>query len=147
MFVGLTARSSHLGPTSVPQEELDPRITLEPNFYYAQKDYLWDFYAKQSIAWNVVRPSFILGAVPDAAMNVCLPLGIYGAVCAHLSEPLAYPSDLTGWENTKCQSSAVLNAYLMEWVVLTDAARNEVFNACDSSAFTWESSGRNLRVG
>lgn len=42
-------------------------MTLEPNFYYAQKDYLWDFYAKQSIAWNVVRPSFILGAVPDAA--------------------------------------------------------------------------------
>lgn len=31
----------------------------------------------------------------------------------------------------------MLNAYLMEWVVLTDAARNEAFNACDSSAFTW----------
>ena len=56
---------------------------LEPNFY-AQEDYLWGFRARQSIAWNVVRPSFILGAVPDV-----------------------------------------------------DAARNKVFNVCDSSAFTW----------
>ena len=67
----------------------------------------------------------ILSAVPDAVMNVRLPLGICGAVCTHLGEPLAYPSDLTGREITKCQSSAMLNAYLMEWVVLTDAVRNE----------------------
>lgn len=39
LFVGLTARSSHLGPTSVPQEEFDPRVTLELNSY-AQEDYL-----------------------------------------------------------------------------------------------------------
>ena len=58
---------------------------------------------------------------------MCLPLGIYGAVCAHLGEPLAYPSDLTSWEITECQSSAMLNAYLMEWVVLTDAVRNEAW--------------------
>ncbi|OCL02897.1 NAD dependent epimerase/dehydratase family protein-like protein [Glonium stellatum] len=134
---GAKTYGMHLGPTSVPQEESDPRVTLEPNFYYAQEDYLWDFCAKQSIGWNVVYPSFILGAVPDAAMNVCLPLGIYAAVCAHLGEPLEYPSDLTAWENTQCQSSAMLNAYLMEWAVLTEAALNENFNACDSSAFTW----------
>ena len=48
------------------------------------------------------RPPIILGAVPDTVTNVCLPLGIYGAVCAHLGEPLAYLSDLTGWETTMC---------------------------------------------
>ncbi|TKA34508.1 hypothetical protein B0A49_13203 [Cryomyces minteri] len=36
----------HLGPTTVPQEESDPRVLLEPNFYYPQEDYLWS-YCKQ----------------------------------------------------------------------------------------------------
>lgn len=33
----------HLGPTKVPQEETDPRIELEPNFYYPQEDLLWKY--------------------------------------------------------------------------------------------------------
>ncbi|OCL00246.1 uncharacterized protein K441DRAFT_533384, partial [Cenococcum geophilum 1.58] len=51
---GVNNYDSHLGPTSVPQEEFDPRVMLELNSYYAQEDYLWDFCAKQSIVWNVV---------------------------------------------------------------------------------------------
>jgi hypothetical protein len=35
------------------------------------------------------------------------------------------------------QSSAMLNSYLEEWAVLTDAAANEAFNASDDSIFTW----------
>ncbi|KAI7524970.1 hypothetical protein KC331_g17809, partial [Hortaea werneckii] len=30
----------HLGPTTIPQEESDARVLLEPNFYYDQEDYL-----------------------------------------------------------------------------------------------------------
>lgn len=127
----------HLGPTTVPQEESDPRVLLEPNFYYPQEDYLFSYCAQHSIGWNVVRPSFILGAVPDAAMNLCFPLAVYASVCKHLGQPLEYPSDLTAWETTQVQSSAMLNGYLEEWAVLTDAAENEAFNACDDSAFAW----------
>ena len=127
----------HLGPTLVPQEESDPRVLIEPNFYYAQEDYLWMYCEKRSIGWNVVRPSFILGAVPDAAMNVCYPLAIYASVCKRLREPLRYPADLASWETVQDQSSAMLNGYLEEWAVLTDAAENQAFNACDNSAFTW----------
>ncbi|KAL2350176.1 NAD dependent epimerase/dehydratase family protein-like protein [Cryomyces antarcticus] len=102
----------HLGPTTVPQEESDPRVMLEPNFYYPQEDYLWSYCEKHSIGWNVARPSFILGAVPDAAMNVCFPLAVYASVQKHLGKPIEYPSDLTAWEMTQVQSSAMLNGYL-----------------------------------
>ncbi|KAH8655857.1 hypothetical protein BX600DRAFT_526311 [Xylariales sp. PMI_506] len=128
---------THLGPTAIPQEETDPRVTLEPNFYYTQEDYLWDYCSRHDIEWNVCMPSFILGAVPDAAMNVCFPLAVYAAVTRHLGKELAYPSDLRAWESPQSQSSAMLNAYMEEWAVLTPGAANQRFNTSDDSAFTW----------
>ena len=70
----------HLGPTTVPQEENDPRVSLEPNFYYPQEDRLKEFCQKYNVHWNTTRPASIPGAVPDAAMNLCLPLAIYASV-------------------------------------------------------------------
>lgn len=127
----------HLGPSAIPQEETAPRVTLEPNFYYPQEDFLWDFCKKQGIEWNVVMPSFILGAVPDAAMNFSFPLGVFASVTKHLGEKLEFPADLTSWEATHVGSSSMLNGYLEEWAVLSDHAKNEKFNAADSSPFTW----------
>ncbi|KAF2659927.1 NAD dependent epimerase/dehydratase family protein-like protein [Lophiostoma macrostomum CBS 122681] len=127
----------HLGPAATPQEEHHPRITLEPNFYYPQEDYLFDFCATHSITYNVCMPSFILGAVPDAAMNLVYPLGIYAAVTQHLHTPLDFPSDLQAWEATHVASSSKLNAYLEEWCVLSEHAANQRFNAADGGPFTW----------
>lgn len=127
----------HLGPTSVPQVESDPRVLLEPNFYYSQEDYLWDYCKKHDIGWNICMPSFILGAVPDAAMNVCFPLAVYAAVTKHLGEKLEYPADLRAWESPQSQSTSTLNAYMEEWCVLTPDAKNQKFNAFDDSAFSW----------
>ena len=121
----------------MPNEEDDPRVLIEPNFYYPQEDYLFEYCKKHGIGWNVARPSFILGAVPDAAMNLCYPLAIYASVCKHLGEPLRFLADLATWEIQQDQSSAMLNGYLEEWMVLTDRAANEAFNAADDSAFTW----------
>jgi hypothetical protein len=125
----------HLGATAIPQEESDPRVTLEPNFYYPQEDFLWSYCEKHGIEWNVCMPSFILGAVPDAAMNVCFPLAVYAAVTKHLGEKLVYPGDLRSWETPQVQSSSIMNAYVEEWAVLTKEAGNQKFNAFDDSAF------------
>ncbi|KAF2642750.1 hypothetical protein P280DRAFT_273298 [Massarina eburnea CBS 473.64] len=127
----------HLGPALTPQEEHHPRVTLEPNFYYQQEDFLWSFCAAQGISWNVAMPSYILGAVPDAAMNLVYPLGIYAAVTKHLNQPLEFPSDLNSWEATHVNSSSMLNGYLEEWAVLTEEAENQRFNTVDGSPFTW----------
>lgn len=127
----------HLGPTAIPQEETDKRVQLEPNFYYNQEDFLHEFCQKYGIGWNITRPSWIPGAVPDAAMNLCLPLVIYATVQKHLGKPLEYPSDMAAWEANQTMSSAQMNGYLAEWAVLTDKTKNESFNASDDCAFTW----------
>lgn len=127
----------HLGPSATPQEETAPRITLEPNFYYPQEDFLWSFCAAHSIDWNICMPAGILGAVPDAAMNLVFPLGVYASVQKHLHERLEFPCDLAAWEVNRCMSSSKLNAYMEEWAVLTPGAKNEKFNTMDGTTFTW----------
>lgn len=132
----------HLGPTKVPQEESDPRVEIEdePNFYYPQEDALSQYCGEcdSRTQWNVLMPGPILGAVPDAAMNLAFPLAVYATVCRSLGEPLKWPGDASAWQMHCSMSSAMMNAYMEEWAVLTPAAANQRFNACDGGIFTWE---------
>ncbi|CAK7235566.1 hypothetical protein SBRCBS47491_009336 [Sporothrix bragantina] len=127
----------HIGPATNPSFESDPRIEVEPNFYYPQEDALSAFCKETGSTWNVVRPSYIIGAVRDSALNHMVGLAIYGAVQAHRGLPLAFPGDYAAWDREYCQSTALLNAYLEEWAVLTDDAANEAFNVQDGTSFTW----------
>ena len=127
----------HLGPTKVPQEESDPRITLEPNFYYPQEDIVNKFCKETGCSWNVCMPGPILGAVPDAAMNVAFPLAVYAAVCRKLGQPLEYPGDGAAWQMNQSMSSSMMNAYMEEWAVLFGPP-DQKYNTGDSSAFAWE---------
>lgn len=127
----------HLGPATTPQEEHHPRVTLEPNFYYPQEDFLFEHCSKYHIGWTISMPAAILGAVPHSAMNLIYPLGIYASTCRHLSHTLAFPSDLASWEATRCLSSSMLNAYMAEWTVLTPHTSNQRFNTADGGNFTW----------
>jgi hypothetical protein len=70
-------------------------------------------------------------------MNLCYPLAVYATVCKHLGEPLRFSSDLAAWEVQTDQSSAMLNGYMEEWMVLNDHTANEAFNTADDAAFTW----------
>lgn len=146
---GMKYSGVHLGPATYPQEEADPRVGLqnEPNFYYAQHDYLKEFCSRHGIEWVDTRPGWILGAVPDAAMNITLSLAMYASVCRELGEPLVFPGDIAAWECPATNSSAMLNAYMAEWAVLSPAAANQSFNMTDDSSFTWGGCGRNSPVG
>ncbi|KAH8803352.1 NAD dependent epimerase/dehydratase family protein-like protein [Xylogone sp. PMI_703] len=134
---GVKTYGIHLGHALVPHEEADSRVTLEPVFYYPQEDYFWDYCKKHDIGWNICIPSFILGAVPDAAMNLGFPLAVYATITKYLGERLEYPGDMIAWENPQSQSTCMLNAYMEEWAVLTPEAQNQQFNTSDDSAFTW----------
>jgi hypothetical protein len=128
----------HLGPATVPQEESDPRVLLEPNFYYPQEDLLKAFCARHDgCGWNTTRPSWIPGAVRDAAMNIVHPLAVYATVQKHLGQPLIFPADLNCWEVLVTFSTAMLNCHLAEWAVLTKGTANESFNAVDGCSFAW----------
>jgi nucleoside-diphosphate-sugar epimerase len=127
----------HIGPATNPSFESDPRIPLEANFYYPQEDALFQYCQDTGASWNVVRPSYIIGAVRDSALNHMVGLAIYGAIQAHLKQPLAFPGDFAAWDREYCQSTALMNAYFEEWAALTDGAANEAFNIQDGLSFTW----------
>ncbi|CAI7607401.1 unnamed protein product [Penicillium pancosmium] len=127
----------HMGPATNPSFESDPRVTLEDNFYYPQEDALAKYCEETGAAWNVVRPSYIIGAVRDGALNFMIGLAIYGAIQSYLKKPLDFPGDYAAWDREFCQSTALLNAHFEEWAVLTDKAGNEAFNIHDGQSFTW----------
>lgn len=127
----------HLGPTKVPQEESDPRVELEPNFYYPQEDLLFNYSKTTGCGWSVCMPGPITGAVPDAAMNYAYPLAVYASVSKRLGAALEFPGDEASWQMNQSMSYAKMNAYLEEWSVLSGPP-GERFNAFDGSAFTWE---------
>lgn len=139
---GLKHYGSHLGPTSVPSMESAARLSsppFPPNFYYEQEDLLFEFcrHHSPSTSWNIIRPSWVLGAVPDAAMNILYPLAIYAVVQRAMGGSLDFPGDWNGWDKEQMQSSAMLNGYLSEWAALTAPAANQAFNAVDGGAWTW----------
>ena len=126
----------HLGPARTPYVESDPRVTIEPNFYYPQEDLLYDYCrgSKHPVSWNVICPAWIIGAVNNAAMNALHPLAVYAAVEAHKGEKvLAYPGDIAEWQGINEFSSAMLTGYLSEWAVLEDKCKDQKFNAGDAS--------------
>ncbi|KAH8901271.1 hypothetical protein GQ53DRAFT_775881 [Thozetella sp. PMI_491] len=127
----------YLGPAAIPAFESDPRVSLGENFYYAQEDAMVAYCQSVGTRWNVARPSYIVGAVRDGSLNHLIGLGIYAAVQAHRGLALSFPGDYRAWDREQVQSSAMLNAYFEEWIVLTDAAANEAFNIHDGLSFTW----------
>lgn len=48
----------HLGAALNPAVESDPRVELEPNFYYPQEDMLWEYCKEEGVGWNVIRPAW-----------------------------------------------------------------------------------------
>ena len=127
----------HISPATSPSFETDPRITIENNFYYPQEDILDKYCKENGLAWNVVRPSYIIGAVRDNMLNHMNGFAVYASVQAHLKQPLLFPGDYVAWDKEICQSTAMINAYLEEWAVLTPDAANEAFNIQDGTPFTF----------
>ncbi|KAL7941146.1 hypothetical protein V8C42DRAFT_361273 [Trichoderma barbatum] len=127
----------HIGPPMNPMEESDPRFLAEPNFYFPQEDLLWKWSQENGTEWNVTRPGFIIGAVPDAAMNIANGLALYAAIQKELGQALEFPGDTAAWDAEKHLSSALLISYHAEWTVLNPSTGNQILNISDGSVFTY----------
>lgn len=129
----------HLGRTRTPAVESDPQPShLEANFYYRQEQILFEYCKTNSVAWNIIRPAWILGAVSSAQMNALHPFAIYAAVQAYKGEPIYFPGDWNLWQYEAYHSSAMLTGFLSEWAVLEDKCQNEAFNSQDTSPLSWD---------
>lgn len=127
----------HIGPTLSPEEESDPRYLKEPNFYFPQEDLLWKWAAENGVSWNVTRPGFIIGAVPEAAMSIALAVALYAIVQKELGQPLEFPGDGTAWAMEKHVTSSRLIGYHAEWLFLTPGTANEILNVADGGQFSY----------
>jgi len=137
---GLKNYHCHQGPAKVPFDERGPRIELGPNFYFTQEDILFEYCKKSpATSYNVSMPSWILGDVAASDMTTIYPLAIYATVQRKLGRPLALPGDTAAWEKIMPMSSASLNSYFHEWLVLQESTAGERFNTVDDSEFTWMS--------
>lgn len=117
-----------------PGTESDPRVDIEPNFYYPQEDLLHAYCrANPTTSYNIICPAWIIGAVTSAAMNALHPLAVYAAVCARRGTTMRFPGDIETWQRLNEHSSAKLTGYLSEWAVLEDRCKNQKFNAGDAS--------------
>ena len=135
---GLKWYGVHQGPFDIPAKESDPRVELEPNFYYTQQDLLLAYCKKHpEVSWNLTFPSWILGLVKGSDMTIFFPLAVYASICRHLNEPLAFPGDAAAWEKSVPISSGVLDSVFHEWLVLVANTTNEAFNIIDDSEFSW----------
>ncbi|KAK1831880.1 Iridoid synthase [Podospora conica] len=131
----------YLGPSLLPSFESDPRIPLSSstNFYYAQEDALAAYCTAWSCSHTILRPSYIIGAVPDGSLNHLVGIAVYAAVQAHLGGRLEFPGCWRAWDREQVQSSGRLNAYFGEWLGVTAGGRKggEAFNVHDGGSFTW----------
>lgn len=93
----------HIGPATNPSFESDPRVKLESNFYYNQEDLLAEYCEETGAAWNVVRPSYIIGAVRDNSLNFWPGIAIYAAVQKELRKSLEFPGDFAAWDKEQCR--------------------------------------------
>ncbi|KAK9249993.1 hypothetical protein V1507DRAFT_500256 [Lipomyces tetrasporus] len=126
----------HIGPTLNPMEESDPRYLKEENFYFPQEDLLWKWAEETGATWNVTRPGFIIGAVPEAAMSIALALALYATIQKELDQPLEFHGDGTAWAIEKQVTSSRLT-YRAEWLFQTPTTANEILNIADGGSFSY----------
>ncbi|QKX64676.1 uncharacterized protein TRUGW13939_11852 [Talaromyces rugulosus] len=128
----------HQGFVNVPLKESDPRVELEPNFYYTQEDILSKYVkGHPKTNYNVVMPQWILSAVAGTDMTIFYPLAVYAAVLRKLNKPLLFPGDLLSWDNPQPISTGILNSSFYEWLVLSPHTAGESFNITNGGEFTW----------
>ena len=131
LLQGTKAYGSHVRPMKVPAREGRSDMREQPNFYWAQEDYL----RSKPVPWTILRPVLIVGEAIGGAMNLIPALGVYAAITRESSLTLPYPG---GAARVGQAVDADLLARAIAWAGEAEAARNETFNVTNGDVFVWE---------
>lgn len=138
LLQGTKAYGVHVRPLSVPAREGRSEMREQPNFYWAQEDYLRSVQASRDSGWDwhftILRPVLVVGEAIGGAMNLIPALGAHAAVMRERGPILPYPG---GAERVSQAVDADLLARAIAWSGETPAARNETFNVTNGDVFTW----------
>lgn len=134
LLQGTKAYGVHVRPLSVPARENRSEMREQPNFYWAQEDYLREAQSGRNWHFTILRPVLIVGEAIGGAMNLIPALGVYAAVMRERGPILPYPG---GAERVSQAVDADLLARAIAWAGDAPNARNEVFNVTNGDVFTW----------
>jgi nucleoside-diphosphate-sugar epimerase len=134
LLQGTKAYGVHVRPLTVPAREGRSEMYEQPNFYWAQENFLRGLQQGKAWHWSILRPVLIVGEAIGGAMNLVPALGAYAAVMRERGPILPYPG---GAERVSQAVDADLLARAIAWAGETPGARNETFNVTNGDVFTW----------
>jgi nucleoside-diphosphate-sugar epimerase len=135
LLQGTKAYGVHVRPLIVPAREGRSEMYEQPNFYWAQENYLRELQQDKAWHWSILRPVLIIGLAMGGAMDLIPPLGVYAAMLREQGRALDYPG---GAARVSQAVDVDLLARAIAWFGEADAARNQAFNVTNGDVFTWE---------
>jgi len=133
LLQGTKAYGVHVRPLNVPAREGRSEMYEQPNFYWAQENFLRELQQGRAWHWSILRPVLIVGEAMGGAMDLIPPLGVYAAMLREQGRPLDYPG---GAARVSQAVDVDLLARAIAWSGEATAARNEAFNVTNGDVFT-----------
>jgi nucleoside-diphosphate-sugar epimerase len=135
LLQGTKAYGVHVRPLTVPAREGRSEMYEQPNFYWAQENFLRELQRGKQWHWSILRPVLIVGEAMGGAMDLIPPLGVYAAMLREQGRALDYPG---GAARVSQAVDVDLLARAIAWAGEAEAARNQAFNVTNGDVFTWE---------
>jgi len=135
LLQGTKAYGVHVRPLTVPAREGRSEMYQQPNFYWAQENFLRELQQGKAWHWSILRPVLIVGLAMGGAMDLIPPLGVYAAMQREQGRGLDYPG---GAARVAQAVDVDLLARAIAWSGEAEAARNQAFNVTNGDVFTWE---------
>ena len=135
LLQGTKAYGSHVRPLKVPAREGRSEMYEQPNFYWAQENFLRGLQKGKTWHFSILRPVLIVGLAMGGAMDLIPPLGVYAAMLREEGRDLDYPG---GAPRVGQAVDVDLLARAIAWCGESEAARNEAFNVTNGDVFAWE---------
>jgi len=135
LLQGTKAYGVHVRPLIVPAREGRSEMYEQPNFYWAQENFLRGLQQGKAWHWSILRPVLIVGLAMGGAMDLIPPLGVYAAILREQGRALDFPG---GAARVAQAVDVDLLARAIAWSGEASRARNEAFNVTNGDVFTWE---------
>src|SRR5258707_4108761 len=135
LLQGTKAYGVHVRPLTVPAREGRSEMYEQPNFYWAQENFLRGLQQGKAWHWSILRPVLIVGEAIGGAMDLIPPLGVYAAMLREQGRPLDYPG---GAARVSQAVDVDPFARAIGSAREAAAARNQAFNVTNGDVFTWE---------
>jgi nucleoside-diphosphate-sugar epimerase len=97
LLQGTKAYGVHVRPLTVPAREGRSEMYEQPNFYWAQENFLRELQTgkaqkEKAWHWSILRPVLIVGLAMGGAMDLIPPLGVYAAMHSMTELVIVIPS-------------------------------------------------------